>query len=222
MDNAFIASLLVVAVGIAANPPGVIVQVGLLGSKNGVRKAFVYLAGLLSSMLFFAVLANLLYSTLSAATQGATPKTVHWGLHALGGVIVIGVGIWLWRQPAEAVGGFIGKALSNLDAIRLRTVFILGFLLVNYVLEITGALAIYSAKLSASETAAAFTLFVVVATSTIWLPLALALIVPKRWESWSEAIRKFVVDEGNALLGGLIAFIGVLLIVQSVLGFLGK
>ena len=221
MDTAFVVSLLVIALGIAANPPGIVVQVGLLGSKNGVRKAFVYLAGLLASMVFFAVLAYLLYGTLSQLTT-ASAKDVNWGLHALGGLIVVGVGVWLWRQPAEAVGGFIGKALADLDDIRSLTVFILGFLLVNYVLEVTGALSIYSAKLSASQTAVAFVLFAVVATSTIWLPLALALFAPKRWAGWSGGIRDFVVRRGNALLGGLIAFIGVLILAQSVVGFLGR
>lgn len=222
MNSASVASLLVIALGIAANPPGIIVQVGLLGSKDGVRKALVYLLGLLASLVFFAVLANVLYSALTQAASQSTQQAVRWGLHLLGGFIVGGVGVWLWRQPAEAVGGFIGKALSNLDAIRLRMVFLLGFLLVNWVLEITGPLAIYSANLSAGQTAAAFALFAVVATSTIWLPLLLALVAPNRWSAWSDGIRSFVVRDGNALLGGLILMIGVVLVFQAVLGYLGK
>lgn len=220
MNSSLAASLLVIALGIAANPPGIIVQIGLLGSKSGIRKGLTYLAGLIVSLLVFAALAYALFGR--ADLSSGTAATTRWGIHILGGLIVIGVGIWMWRQPAEAVGGFIGKALADLDKVKLGLAFLLGFLLVNYPLELVGATTILSAKLPASTAVMYYIAFVVVASSTIWLPLVLALAIPVRWAIWSLRIREWVTQEGNAVLGALIVLIGALVTVQAVLGLLGK
>lgn len=131
------------------------------------------------------------------------------------------MGIWLWRQPAEAVGGFIGKALQDLDTIKLSVAFILGFLLVNYPLEVVGATTIMQAKLPSPASALAyFAAFAVLASSTIWLPVVLAVAMPRRWQRWSDGIRTWTIAEGNLVLGLLIVGIGALVCAQGLLGLL--
>jgi hypothetical protein len=212
-------SLLVVAAGIAANPPGIIVQLGLLSAKNGQRKAWAYLGGLIVSLLFFAGLAYLIFGRFDLTQKGSTPTTLHYALFLIGGFVVVGVGIWLWRQPAEAVGGFIGKALEDLDGIKLSVAFVLGFLLVNYPLELVGATTILQANLSNPALALTYYAgFVVVASSTIWLPIVLAVAMPQRWLRWSSAIKTWTVAKGNVVLGLLIVAIGVLVGAQGLIG----
>jgi len=220
VNSSLAMSLLVIAAGIAANPPGIIVQLGLLSAENGRRKALAYLAGLLVSLLAFAAIAYAIFGRLDLTQKGSTPTTLHYALFALGGLVVVGVGVWLWRQPAEAVGGFIGKALEDLDHIKLSVAFILGFLLVNYPLEVVGATTIMQAKLPAATALAYFAAFVLVASCTIWLPILLAIAIPGRWERWSNAIKVWTVAEGNVVLGVLIVGIGVLVGAQGVIGLL--
>ena len=220
VNNSLAASLLVIAAGIAVNPPGIIVQLGLLSAQNGRRKALAYLAGLFVSLLAFAVVAVIVFGRFDLTQKGSVPTTAHYVIFALGGLVVLGVGIWLWRQPAEAVGGFIGKALEDLDHVKLSVAFLLGFLLVNYPLELVGATTILQAKLPTAEAIAYYLGFVVVASSTIWLPMVLAVAMPRRWERWSDAIKRWTVAEGNVVLGLLIVAIGVLVTAQGVLGLL--
>ena len=221
MNSSLTLSLLVIAAGIAANPPGIIVQLGLLSAESGRRKVLAYLAGLVVSLLVFAGLAYALFGRLDLSQKGSTPTTAHYVIFLLGGLVVIAVGIWLWRQPAEAVGGFIGKALEDLDTIKLSVAFILGFLLVNYPLEVVGATTILQANLGSSATAVAyFVAFAAVATSTIWLPIVLAVAMPSRWERWSSRIKTWTVAEGNVVLGLLIVGIGVLVSAQGLLGLM--
>jgi hypothetical protein len=220
MSSALAGSLLVIAAGIAANPPGIIVQLGLLSSKNGRGKAVAYLLGLLTSLVAFAVLAYAIFGKLDLSSKG-TPSNAHYAVLAVGGLIVIGAGVWLWRQPAEAVGGFVGKAIEDLDSVKLSVAFVLGFLLVNYPLEVAGATSIMQAQLGSPTTAAAyFAAYVVVASSTIWLPLVLAIAMPGPWARWSAAIVAWVTIKGNVVLGVLIVGIGVLVSFQGLMGFL--
>lgn len=221
VNSSLTLSLLVIAAGIAANPPGIIVQLGLLSAENGRRKALAYLAGLIVSLLVFAGLAYAVFGKFDLSQKGSTPTTAHYVILLLGGLAVIAVGIWLWRQPAEAVGGFIGKALEDLDTIKLSIAFVLGFLLVNYPLEVVGATTILQADLGSPAAALGYYFaFAVVATSTIWLPIILAVAMPSRWERWSSGIKTWTVAEGNVVLGLLIVGIGVLVSAQGLLGLL--
>jgi hypothetical protein len=144
-----------------------------------------------------------------------------WVIHLLAGAVVLGVGIWLWRQPAQAVGGFIGKALEDLDHIKLPTVFLLGFLLVNYPLEIAGATTILQAKPATTTVFIGYFLyFVVLASSTIWIPVVIQTAVPSRWEGWSSASRAWIVKDGNVVLGALIVVIGLAITLQAAVALL--
>ena len=98
--------------------------------------------------------------------------------------------------------------------------FLLGFLLVNYPLELVGATTVLQAKLPRAEAITYYVGFVVLASSTIWLPMVLALAMPERWGRWSDAIKCWTVAEGNVVLGLLIVAIGVLVTAQGVLGLL--
>ena len=221
MDTSLLLSLTLIAAGIAANPPGIVVQIGVLSTPNGRVKGLTYLAGLLTSLVAFAVLAFLVFGRFDLGTKG-TPSTTVWVIHLLAGTIVVGVGVWLWRQPAQAVGGFIGKALSDLDHIRLGTVFLLGFLLVNYPLEFAGATTIMQAKLPNAATSIGYFLyFVVLASSTIWIPVVIQITMPDRWDGWSRASRTWIVKDGNVVLGVLIVVIGLAIALQAAIALLG-
>jgi hypothetical protein len=220
LNTSLLLSLALIALGIAANPPGIVVQIGVLSTPNGRVKGLTYLAGLLVSLVAFAALAVAIFGRFDLGAKGA-PSTAMWVIHLIAGVIVLGAGIWLWRQPAQAVGGFIGKALQDLDHIKLPTVFLLGFLLVNYPLEIAGATTILQAKpASAAAFIGYFLYFAVLASSTIWIPIVIQTAFPSRWEGWSSASRAWIVKDGNVVLGALIVVIGLAIALQAVLALL--
>ena len=73
---------------------------------------------------------------------------------------------------------------------------------------------------SPSIALAYFAAFILVATSTIWLPIAFALAMPGRWARWSNGIKTWTVAEGNVVFGVLIVGIGVLVSAQSILGLI--
>jgi hypothetical protein len=220
LNTSLLLSLALVALGIAANPPGIVVQIGVLSTPGGRVKGLVYLVGLLVSLVVFAAIAVAVFGRFDLAAKG-TPSTAVWVIHLVAAAIVTGAGIWLWRQPAQAVGGFIGKALNDLDNIKLRTVFLLGFLLVNYPLEVAGATAILQAKPGSVATALGyFLVFVVLASSTIWIPVVIQVALPGRWDGWSSASRTWIVKDGNVVLGALIVVIGLAIGVQAVIGLL--
>ncbi len=220
MDTSLLLSLALIALGIAANPPGIVVQIGVLSTPNGRTKGLVYLAGLLVSLVAFAALAVAIFGRFDLSTKG-TPTTAAYVIHLIAGLIVVGAGIWLWRQPAQAVGGFIGKALEDLGTIKLGTVFLLGFLLVNYPLEIAGATTILQAKPPTTGAAIAYFLyFVIIASSTIWLPVVIQMAAAGKWDDWSTASRTWIVKDGNVVLGALILVIGVAIAVQAALALI--
>jgi hypothetical protein len=220
LNTSLLLSLALIALGIAANPPGIVVQIGVLSTPNGRVKGLTYLAGLLVSLVAFAALAVAIFGRFDLSEKGA-PSTAAWVIHLLAGAIVAGAGVWLWRQPAQAVGGFIGKALEDLDHIKLGTVFLLGFLLVNYPLEIAGATAILQAKPpTPAAFAGYFLFFAVLASSTIWIPVVIQVAMPDRWVGWSSASREWIVKDGNVVLGALIVVIGGAIALQAVLALL--
>jgi hypothetical protein len=162
-----------------------------------------------------------IFGRFDLGAKGA-PSTAALVIELLAGLIVIGVGVWMWRQPAQAVGGFIGKALSDLDNIKLRTVFVLGFLLVNYPLEVAGATTILQAKLpSPAVSFAYFLFFVILASSTIWIPIAIQAALPARWDGWSAASKEWIVKDGNVVLGVLICVIGAAIVLKATLALMG-
>jgi hypothetical protein len=221
LNASLLLSLTLIALGVAANPPGIVVQIGLLSTFEGRTKGLVYLAGLLTSILVFGLVAVAIFGRVDLAAKGA-PSTAALVIELVAGVLVIGVGLWMWRQPAQAVGGFIGKALNDLDGIKLWTVFILGFLLVNYPLEIAGATTIMQAKLPTTAMALGYFLFfAVIASSTIWIPVGLQAAFPSRWDEWSGKAKDWMVKDGNVVLGALICVIGAAIVLKAALALAG-
>jgi hypothetical protein len=190
----------------AATPPGILAELTLLGARGGRLKGSLFALGLATSVTL-AGLAGLLFSSLSPPADATTSALSSWIAIVLGLAFVL-AGVWVWRQPAEKVGGVAGKALHAVDGMALWLCFVIGMGLVNLVPGFAMTVAIQNAGLSTAQGIAVFAVFLLVGTCSMTIPLALSAFAGSRWDGWSGRIRDLAVTRGNALFGIVVVILG--------------
>jgi len=170
-----LASLVIPALLIAVNPVPILVAVTLLMSDHGRRSAAIFGATLAVVMLVVGVLTLFLLGKAGSSSQqsGSTGSAV---LQTVFGLAFLGMAFVQWRaKPSDKPPAW----MRAMDKAGFSVAVVLGVSLTNYALLTQGSTEILKSGLPASQEVAGLVFFVVVAISTVVVPLIVYLVRPE-------------------------------------------
>ncbi len=223
------ADLLPWAIAIALTPIAVTAVVVFLGSEHGLPKSFALLAGDAGAMALIAALAVSLTDGGGFAEDG-TPAHEILVAQLIAGLVLVAISAWgIRRRLKERREG--GEPASQEEPGWLKAVDRIGVPLAfgigvgnmtinvgNLVFTLSGAAVITNADLSSTDEVLAIAFFVLVATSTVWGPIAIFLGMPERAPVLLRRIKGWIAANGVLVLDGIFLLIGLNLIAASIAG----
>jgi hypothetical protein len=219
-----IGEILPYALGIAVSPIPIIAVILLLVSPSAratsIGFMFGWLVGVIAGVVVFTALSSIIPR---ADSDSANP---------IGGVIkvLLGLGLlylalrqWLGR-PKEGEPAKLPKWMSAIDSMTVGRGFVLGLVLAavnpkNLLLAAAGGYAIGSAELTIAQDIVVILIFVVIAASTVLIPVIALLIAGDRAKAPLSALRIWLVDNNATIMAVLLLVIGVALIGKGIGSF---
>ena len=219
-----IGEILPFALGIAISPVPIIAVILLLMSSRArstsVWFMFGWLAGIIVAIVVFTALASII------------PQDDADESNPIGGVIKIVLGllllflavrVWLGR-PKEGEEATLPKWMSTIDSLSAARSFGLGFVLAavnpkNLVLAIGAGYAIGTAGLSTGEIVIVILIFVLIAGSTVLIPVLALLIAGERARAPLTSMRVWLVANNATIMAILLLVLGVALIGEGIGSF---
>jgi Sap, sulfolipid-1-addressing protein len=217
VDVASLLTLSLLALALAVQPWSVLASVLLIASKGGVAKAMAYVAGWVLALTVVAIATVALYP--NKPKVASTSPWVSW-VQIAAGVALAGWLLVRSRRPAAAKSQGQPKWTGRLDSVSPAPAFVLGAFLPNYAIVVAAVGNVIQAGLPQGRAAMVMVLFIVVASAGVAAPLLLMVIrrddapaVHRRWRAW-------LLTNGHALLGVILAVVAAVLVVKGVVGLL--
>lgn len=221
--NEVIGELLPMALGVAISPvPIIAVILMLLAPKaTGTSLGFLlgWVVGIVVAISLFVVVANAI--GLSSSTGPSTGSS--WTKIVLGILLVL-LALKQWRsRPGPGETASLPKWMAAIDTFTAVKAAGLGFLLAavnpkNLALSIAGAVVISSAELSTSKVVVAIAIFVVIAASTVAVPVLAYLVARERMRAPLDSLHTWLVANNATVMAVLLVVIGVALVGKGIGG----
>ena len=208
-----LASLIVPALLIAVNPVPIIAAVTLLTTNHGRRNTGVFVATLVVIMLADGLLTIFVLGKADSSSQTTTTTGLAVVQTVLGvGFLVLAYLQWHHRSQNEAESP---KWMQKMDEAGFTLAVILGLSLTNYALLSSGTQKILRSSVTASQEVVALIFFIVLALSTVAIPLIL-YVVRRTWaEVQLDRLKGWLTVHNRALLIGVFGVMGVLFTAQG-------
>lgn len=211
-------TLIVDGLGIAAAPWCIIGVIVILGTSRPLANAASFLGGAVVSMVVVFGICSLAFGDLDL-TVHTTPSSTTAIIQIFLGGVLLGWGGWRWfRRPVrtrDSPDPPEPKWLSAIDRVRPVIAFPIGLCMPNPILAVAGSLAILKANLNAGETALSLIIFILVSLCTLITPVAVYVRSPDAVGRRLEAWKKWLAATSGTILTALLAFYGVLLILEG-------
>ncbi len=211
------------ALGVAISPvPIIAVILMLLAPKaTGTSLGFLlgWVVGIVVAISLFVVVANAI--GLSSSTGPSTGSS--WTKIVLGILLVL-LALKQWRsRPGPGETASLPKWMAAIDTFTAVKAAGLGFLLAavnpkNLALSIAGAVVISSAELSTSKVVVAIAIFVVIAASTVAVPVLAYLVARERMRAPLDSLHTWLVANNATVMAVLLVVIGVALVGKGIGG----
>ena len=208
-----IGEILPLAIGIAISPIPIIAAILMLLSPRAKGTSVGFLIGWLAGIVVAIVLFTLLSSVIPQGNGGASP--VSGVIKIILGVLLLFLAIKQWRaRPAEGEQASMPKWMSAIDSMSAGKALGLGFLLSavnpkNLLLAISAGLIIGGAGLTLSQITVVIIIFVLLAASTVLVPVVGYLIASARLAGPLDKLRGWLVDNNAVIMSVLLLVIGV-------------
>ncbi len=212
------------AIGVAISPiPIIAIILMLLSKRAGVNGA----SFLIGWFIGIAVVLSVVVAVSGTATLGpsSNPTTgVSWVKVGLG-ILLLTVGLREWRKrPKGGEAPTLPKWLTSIESITPPRAGGLGVLLSalnpkNLILLVGGGIAIAQGAATTGEKAVAMVVFIVIAVSTVALPVILKLTMGQRAESILDALDRWLKANNATVMAVLMLVIGFVLIGKGIGGF---
>ena len=222
--NGVIGEILPSALGIAISPIPIIAAILMLLSPRAKDTSVGFLLGWIVGIIVALVVFILLSSIIPASDPGASKPIVGW-ITIILGVLVLLLAVQEWRgRPHAGRESPLPGWMKAVDSMNAGRGFGLGFLLSavnpkNLLMAVAGGLAIGSAALTIGQTVIASAIFVVIAASTVLVPVVAYLIASKQMAAPLERLRVWLVHNDAAIMATLLLVIGVVLIGKGIAHF---
>jgi hypothetical protein len=201
------------ALAIAVNPVPIIVAVTLLAGSHGKRDAGIFAATLVVVMLAVGVLTIFVLGAKSSSQGGVSTGSAL--AQTAFGLIFLALFAQQWRTRPATAGEMPGW-MTMMDKAGLIAGVVGGLALTNYALLTAGTAKIREAGVDSSDEAMALAFFIVLAVSTVVLPLIVYLVRPVwarkelgRLKDWLTLHNRVILMIVFGLMGALFAAQGV-------------
>ena len=214
--NQVIGEILPLAVGIAISPIPIIAAILMLLSPRAKGTSIGFMIGWLAGIVVAIVLSSLLSSVIPPATGGRSPVAGVIKI-ILGGLLLV-LAIKQWRtRPAKGNQASLPKWMSAIDAMSAVKALGLGFLVAaanpkNLLLAIAAGVIVGGAGLTVGQLAVVIIIFVLLAASTVLVPVFGYLIASARLAGPLDKLRQWLVDNNAVIMAVLLLVLGVALI----------
>lgn len=218
-----IGEILPLAVGIAISPIPIIAAILMLLSPRAKRTSVGFLIGWLAGIVVAVVLFTLLTSVIPQDNAGPSP--VAGVIKIILGALLLLLAIKQWRtRPAEGEQASMPKWMSAIDAMTAGKALGLGFLLSavnpkNLLMAISAGVIVGSADLAIGQIAVVIIIFVLLAASTVLIPVIGYLIASARLAGPLDKLREWLVDNNALIMAVLLLVIGVSVIGKGLANF---
>ena len=215
-----IGEILPLAVGIAISPIPIIAAILMLLSPRARGTSVGFLIGWVAGIVVAIVLFTLLSSVIPLDTGGSS---------SVAGVITIILGVLLlflalkeWRErPAEGEQASMPEWMSAIDSMTAGKALGLGFVLAalnpkNLLLAICAGLIVGGAGLTVGQTTAVIIIFVLLAASTVLVPVIGYLIASARLAGPLDKLREGLEENNATIMAGVLLIIGVSVIGKGI------
>ena len=214
--NLVIGEILPLAVGIAISPIPIIAAILMLLSPRAKGTSVGFMIGWLAGIVIAIVLSSMLSSVIPSETGGKSP--VAGVIKIILGVLLLVLAIKQWRtRPAKGNQASLPKWMSAIDSMSAVKALWLGFLLAaanpkNLLLAIAAGVIVGSAGLTVGQTAVVITIFVLLAASTVLVPVFGYLVASARLAGPLDKLRQWLIDNNAVIMAVLLLVLGVALI----------
>lgn len=218
-----IGEILPLAVGIAISPIPIIAAILMLLSPRAKRTSVGFLIGWLAGIVVAVVLFTLLTSVIPQDNAGPSP--VAGVIKIILGALLLLLAIKQWRtRPAEGEQASMPKWMSAIDAMTAGKALGLGFLLSavnpkNLLMAISAGVIVGSADLAIGQIAVVIIIFVLLAASTVLIPVIGYLIASARLAGPLDKLREWLVENNALIMAVLLLVIGVAVIGKGLANF---
>ncbi len=216
MDVASLATLLLMALVLAAQPWSVLAAIILVTTRGGVLKESAYAIGwiiALSVVLLLTIAFAPVDTTGKSSTTAAAVIEIVLGLAALGVLAV------RWRRPVAAKSG-APSWLARLDSMPWFFALVLGAFLPNYIVVVAAGNELMQAGLTGAGLAAAAVGFVLVASVGVAAPLGVLIFRHSRAEQIYASWREWILGHSRSVTYGTGLLVVVVLIGKGIVGLL--
>ena len=219
-----IGEILPLAVGIAISPVPIIAAILMLLSPKAKGASVGFLLGWITGIVVAIVVFTLLSSVLPAQDEsGSSP--VRGVIKIILGALLLFLALRQWRgRPAEGEQATMPKWMSAIDSVTAGKALGLGFLLSavnpkNLLMAISAGLIIGGAGLAVEQTVVVIVIFVLLAASTVLIPVVAYLIASERLAGPLDRLRAWLVNNNATIMAVLLLVIGVAVIGKGIGSF---
>jgi threonine/homoserine/homoserine lactone efflux protein len=219
-----IGEILPLAVGIAISPVPIIAAILMLLSPKAKGASVGFLLGWITGIVVAIVVFTLLSSVLPAQDEsGSSP--VRGVIKIILGALLLFLALRQWRgRPAEGEQATMPKWMSAIDSMTAGKALGLGFLLSavnpkNLLMAISAGLIIGGAGLAVGQTVVVIVMFVLLAASTVLIPVVAYLIASERLAGPLDRLRAWLVNNNATIMAVLLLVIGVAVIGKGIGSF---
>jgi threonine/homoserine/homoserine lactone efflux protein len=218
-----IGEILPLAVGVAISPVPIIAAILMLLSPKAKGASVGFLLGWITGIVVAIVVFTLLSSVLPAQDEsGSSP--VRGVIKIILGALLLFLALRQWRgRPAQGEQATMPKWMSAIDSTAGKALG-LGFLLSavnpkNLLMAISAGLIIGGAGLAVGQTVVVIVIFVLLAASTVLIPVVAYLIASERLAGPLDSLRAWLVNNNATIMAVLLLVIGVAVIGKGIGSF---
>ena len=218
-----IGETLPLAVGIAISPIPIIAAILMLLSPRAKSTSVGFLTGWVAGIVVAIVLFTLISTVIPQETGGPSP--VAGVIKIILGALLLFLAIKQWRaRPATGEQASMPKWMSAIDSMTAGKALGLGFLLSavnpkNLLLAIAAGVIVGGAGLTVSQMTVVIIIFVLLAASTVLVPVVGYLIASARLAGPLDKLREWLVDNNAVIMAVLLLVIGVSMIGKGLANF---
>jgi hypothetical protein len=208
VSSSALASVVVLGIGCAANPWGIMIAILLLDARRGHGIVWTYVLAWTGaiSVVLVALLAG--FGAVFESGSDSANTAVSWVELALGAVLIgFGVRRLLGSRGKEAPVE-TPRWLRAIENLSYPAAFLLGIYSATYPLVIAAAGEILRADTSSAETTALVVLFIVLGSSSVAGVAALGTFAPSRSAAFLERMRVWVTAHNRAVITTIVLVLG--------------
>jgi hypothetical protein len=212
------------AIGVAISPIPIIAIILMLLSKRAATNSASFLVGWFIGIAVVLSIVVAVSGTATLTTSSGPATGVSW-IKVVLGVLLLLVGLRDWRKrPKGGEEATLPKWLTTVESITPPKAGGLGILLSavnpkNLLLLVGGGIAIAQGATTTGDKAVAMIVFIVIAVSTVALPVILTLTMGQRARAILDSLNSWLKTNNATVMAVLMLVIGFVLIGKGISGF---